>query len=101
MKLPKPSPAALLPNRISRTGCLILCDMYRVMKKMHNVGFFSVWASRVGRGFGLSRWRGRRCACDTGDIMGCHSILNRFSPSAVNSLLFCILQAKIDSIPIE
>jgi hypothetical protein len=31
---------------------------------------------------------------DTSDIMGCHSILNRFSPSACKALFFCILQAK-------
>jgi hypothetical protein len=34
------------------------------------------------------------------DIMGYHSILNRFSPSAYKALFFCILQAKTDSIPI-
>jgi len=55
------------------------------------------WALRR---FALSRWRGRRYACDTSDIMGCYSILNRFSPSVYNSLFFCILQAKTDSIPI-
>jgi hypothetical protein len=32
--------------------------------------------------------------------MGCHSLLNRFSPSAYKALFFCILQAKTDSIPI-
>ena len=32
--------------------------------------------------------------------MGCHSLLNRFSPSAYKALFFRILQAKTDSIPI-
>ncbi len=32
------------------------------------------------RAFELSRWRGGRYACDTPDIMGCRSVLNRLSP---------------------
>jgi hypothetical protein len=47
-----------------------------------------------------SRWRDERCACDTSDIMRGQSVLNRFSPLSSNSLLFCLLQAEADSIPI-
>ncbi len=50
--------------------------------------------------FELSRWRGGRYACDTPDIMGCRSVLNRLSPHFANSLFFNLLQAKVDSIPI-
>jgi hypothetical protein len=41
-----------------------------------------------------------RYACDTPDIMGRPSVLNRLSPLFANSLSFIILQAKVDSIPI-
>jgi hypothetical protein len=47
-----------------------------------------------------SRWRDGRCACDTSAIMRGQSVLNRFSPLSSNSLLFCLLQAGADSIPI-
>jgi hypothetical protein len=50
--------------------------------------------------FERSRWRGGRYACDTPDIMGCRSVLNRLSPSFANSTSFSMLQAKVDSIPI-
>jgi hypothetical protein len=50
--------------------------------------------------FELSRWRGGRYACDTPDIMGSQSVLNRLSPLFANSLSFSLLQAKVDSISI-
>jgi hypothetical protein len=50
--------------------------------------------------FELSRWRGRRCACDTPDIVGCQNVLNRLSPFSNKSLACNQLQAKVDSIPI-
>jgi hypothetical protein len=50
--------------------------------------------------FERSRWRGGRYACDTPDIMGCRSILNRLSPVLANAISFSMLQAKVDSIPI-
>ena|SRR5260370_26651565 len=50
--------------------------------------------------FERSRWRGGRYACDTPDIMGWRSVLNRLSPLFANLLSFSMLQAKIDSIPI-
>jgi hypothetical protein len=46
-----------------------------------------------------SRWRGGRCASDTSDIMGFNRVLNRLSRLAAISLLFCLLRAKVDSIP--
>jgi hypothetical protein len=50
--------------------------------------------------FELSRWRGVRRACDTADIMDFNCVLNRLSPLALISLLFSLLRAKVDSIPI-
>jgi hypothetical protein len=50
--------------------------------------------------FERSRWRGGRYACDTPDIMGCRSVLNRLSPVFANETSFSMLQAKVDSIPI-
>jgi hypothetical protein len=47
-----------------------------------------------------SRRRSGHYACDTPNIMGCQSVLNRFSPLTANLLSFNLLQAKIDSIPI-
>ncbi len=50
--------------------------------------------------FELSRWRGRRCACDTPDIVGYQNALNRLSPFSNKSLASNAFQAKVDSIPI-
>src|SRR6266851_207541 len=41
--------------------------------------------------FERSRWRGRRCACDTPEIMGCDNVLNRFSPFSANSIAFNLI----------
>jgi hypothetical protein len=49
----------------------------------------------------LSRWRGRRCACDTAGIMDFRSVQNRLSPLGVKLHNFNTLQAKVDSIPID
>jgi hypothetical protein len=45
-----------------------------------------------------SRWRGGGCDSDTSDIMGFNRVLNRPSPLAAISLLFCLLPPKVDSI---
>src|SRR5216683_3341729 len=50
--------------------------------------------------FERSRWRGGRYACDTPDIMGCPSVLNRLSPLLANLIAVNLLQAKVDSNPI-
>ena len=63
---------------------------------MLKLGVSWVPSSRLER----SRWRDGRCACDTSDIMRGHSVLNRFSSLCSNSLLFFLLQAVADSIPI-
>jgi hypothetical protein len=58
------------------------------------------WKSVNTSAFELSRWRVRRCACDTPDIVGYQNVLNRLSPFSNKPLACNALQAKVDSIPI-
>ena len=77
-----------------------MCDNFLIIHYLMGKPESSFWATCPRSRLERSRWRGGRCACDIFDIMGFNRVLNRLSRFAAISLLFCLLWAKVDSIPI-